>query len=467
MEDGVLDVDVHFGWDYHAAYHLKHSREVYETLSARLHVARGQIRRAEARRAAPSPRRSDTPEWVRSRCGCASSGASPAPRRIPTPMRVGRVLEADFRAEPRRPATSSCSRAQRALLRLRPGQLEEDLRGRRRRRRAPTAEMPDGPLADRVRRGLRHLCHRLGLLPEPGQGRRRRARCGHHDQLQQRRDGEPGADFLDVFIEEGPDGHVIAWRVSEFLRALDGTSPWFSTMYGLHGIDDNPRGTPGPTPSLLCEACRADRLRRRRATLRPHGRRAGLHRRVHRRRRLRRGLHVPERPGTRHHQRPRSAPRPARGLRRDLGRPQGRPGARRGRAQPRSRPQRRRPGRGPHRRVRDRPQRRRRRNLHRRVCDQRRGRPALHLPPGHAPRGRGEPDHFRRRHADGRRSRGPRRPFAEQRRRHGAPAGHPRRPRRHPAVALDAPARASPFDTDPERDPVTAKAGSPAPHRGR
>ena len=34
IEDGVLDIDVHFGWDYHDNYHLKHSKEVFAWLEA-------------------------------------------------------------------------------------------------------------------------------------------------------------------------------------------------------------------------------------------------------------------------------------------------------------------------------------------------------------------------------------------------------------------------------------------------
>jgi hypothetical protein len=32
VSDGVLDIDVHFGWDYHNAYHVKHARALYNWL---------------------------------------------------------------------------------------------------------------------------------------------------------------------------------------------------------------------------------------------------------------------------------------------------------------------------------------------------------------------------------------------------------------------------------------------------
>ncbi|MBX3162368.1 MAG: hypothetical protein KF773_40765 [Deltaproteobacteria bacterium] len=32
-EDGVLDIDIHFGWDYHSEYHLKHSKSMFGWLT--------------------------------------------------------------------------------------------------------------------------------------------------------------------------------------------------------------------------------------------------------------------------------------------------------------------------------------------------------------------------------------------------------------------------------------------------
>lgn len=42
------------------------------------------------------------------------------------------------------------------------------------------------------------------------------------------------------------------------LRDLDNNSFWFTTMYGVHGIDDNPRLHPYADPSSFCSACGAD-----------------------------------------------------------------------------------------------------------------------------------------------------------------------------------------------------------------
>jgi hypothetical protein len=35
LEDDVLDIDVHFGWDYHDAYHVQHARALFSWLRSR------------------------------------------------------------------------------------------------------------------------------------------------------------------------------------------------------------------------------------------------------------------------------------------------------------------------------------------------------------------------------------------------------------------------------------------------
>jgi hypothetical protein len=42
---------------------------------------------------------------------------------------------------------------------------------------------------------------------------------------------------------------------AEILRDLDTNSYWFNTMYGVHGIDDNPKLHPYADLSALCRAC--------------------------------------------------------------------------------------------------------------------------------------------------------------------------------------------------------------------
>jgi hypothetical protein len=44
----------------------------------------------------------------------------------------------------------------------------------------------------------------------------------------------------------------------DFLRQLDSVAPQFNTMYGVHGIDDNPHAHPYGNPDALCRSCKWD-----------------------------------------------------------------------------------------------------------------------------------------------------------------------------------------------------------------
>ena len=61
-------------------------------------------------------------------------------------------------------------------------------------------------------------------------------------------------DFLLAMVGTDTKGRHVPRRVDELLRDLDGNSYWFHTMYGVHGVDDNPRRHPYAQEDLVCEA---------------------------------------------------------------------------------------------------------------------------------------------------------------------------------------------------------------------
>ena len=97
LADGVLDIGVHFGWDYHSAYHLKHSAALYEEL-----VSRGfespVARFADLKRTSGPLRRAlETPDGeVEVRVSLF--WGQPGTETDPDTDAGGRALEADMRA---------------------------------------------------------------------------------------------------------------------------------------------------------------------------------------------------------------------------------------------------------------------------------------------------------------------------------------------------------------------------------
>lgn len=57
-----------------------------------------------------------------------------------------------------------------------------------------------------------------------------------------------------VVNTNGPGGSVEAQKYGEILRAMNATS-WTAPIFGVHGIDDNPRSNPLVAPSVHCKVC--------------------------------------------------------------------------------------------------------------------------------------------------------------------------------------------------------------------
>ena len=257
MDDRRLDVDMHFGWDYHSAYHLKHSRETYNAL-----IDRGfssPVAKYEDLRRDSGPLTTvvttplgDVEVNVRLFWG------QPGTETDPDTDAGGKVLEEDFMASLRDVDVIVFSGHSGPFYGFALANWKKTDEGDVDDAELPTAEMPAGRSQLVFAEGCDTYAIGSSFFQNP-------AKTGGKDldvitttSFSNAETAEPVLDFLDVFVEAGGDGHVRAQRVSDFLKTLDGTSPWFSTMYGVHGIDDNPRRHPWADEGMLCEACRRD-----------------------------------------------------------------------------------------------------------------------------------------------------------------------------------------------------------------
>jgi hypothetical protein len=65
-------------------------------------------------------------------------------------------------------------------------------------------------------------------------------------------------DFLTRLIERDSVGRLRPRTLKSLLSDLDGNSWGFHTMYGIHGIDDNPALHPFGIEENLCSECSAN-----------------------------------------------------------------------------------------------------------------------------------------------------------------------------------------------------------------
>jgi hypothetical protein len=65
-------------------------------------------------------------------------------------------------------------------------------------------------------------------------------------------------DVISAFLAVDDDGNHAPQPVRRLLRDLDSNSYWRNTMYGLHGIEDNPQLHPWGVLDNLCAECEED-----------------------------------------------------------------------------------------------------------------------------------------------------------------------------------------------------------------
>lgn len=254
MDDGVLSMDIHFGWDYHSNYHLKHSAETYKELIRRGFTS--PVARYEDlnRKSGPLKKTVATPMGdvevqVRLFWG------KPGTETDPDTDAGGRALEQDMRQSLKASDVIVFSGHSGPFYGFALANWKKTDEGDLDDAELPEVEMP----ADRSQLVYAEGCDTYGIgegfLLNPAKADARNLDVITTTSFSNAETPEPVYHLLDVFTETGDDGVLRAWRMSEFLEALDGTSPWFSTMYGVHGIDDNPRAHPWGEAGGLCGEC--------------------------------------------------------------------------------------------------------------------------------------------------------------------------------------------------------------------
>ena len=257
LEDGVLDVDVHFGWDYHSEYHVKHARSLFGWLTGEGFEA-------------PAP---DFESLTR-QSGAFVKTLSAGGREVRVEVRIfyGKSgSETD-------PDTDTGGRA-----------LEDDMRASLATRDVIVYSGHSGPfygfalanwrmtsegdLDDTEMRSVEMPADRYQLVVAEG--------CDTYQigEAFRNNPAKPGGRYVDVVTTTAPSNASSTATVEDILsrlletndaqehdpkplrallRDLDRNSSWFHTMYGIHGIDDNPHLHPYAEIGNVCMPCASD-----------------------------------------------------------------------------------------------------------------------------------------------------------------------------------------------------------------
>jgi hypothetical protein len=256
--DGRLDIDVHFGWDYHAAYHVTHARSFYNWLRARGFSSPVASFDRYDRTSGPLTRtirangRTITVE-VRIFYGHEDGGTTD-----PDTAAGGRQLEEDMRASLATRDVIVYSGHSGpfygfALANWRmtdEGDLDD-------------SEMSTVTMASRSQIVFAEGCdtYQIGAAfgRNPAHPDLRGLDVITTTSFSNASSSTPVQNFVSRLVERDSRGRHRPRTVRSLLQDLDaGTGYGFHTMYGIHGIDDDPRVHPYAEREMFGEMCAAN-----------------------------------------------------------------------------------------------------------------------------------------------------------------------------------------------------------------
>lgn len=257
FEDGILSIDVHFGWDYHGDYHVKHAESLFGWLSRNGYDAPVDEFAALDRTSGPFTRTLDAngrEVEVRVRIFYGQTGGDTDP----DTDAGGRVLEDDVRASLRDSDVIVYSGHSGPFYGFAMGNWRRTEEGDFDDSEMASAEMPENRYQLVVAEGCDtyHIGEAFRRNPAKPEGRF----IDIITTTAPSNASTPGAvqDTIAHLTETDGEGRHRPRTMRSLLRDLDSNSYWFHTMYGVHGIDDNPQLHPYAEAENLCGECAVD-----------------------------------------------------------------------------------------------------------------------------------------------------------------------------------------------------------------
>ena len=256
FEDGELTVSVHFGWDYHKEYHLVHSQDVYNWLVSRGFESPVASYEEYTRTSGPLTG-AITSQGKEIKVSIWLYWGKPGTDTDPDTDAGGKVLEDDMKeAFKTRDAVVFSGHSGPfygfALANWRKtdqGDIDDS--------EVASLEMPTDKYQVVMAEGCDTYAMGQSFWENPNKPGRTNLDVLTTTNFSNASTAGVVRNFLLSLMDERSTEHQ-PWKYSELLRKLDGNSYWFSSMYGVHGIDDNPRLHPYAVVENLCTECQDD-----------------------------------------------------------------------------------------------------------------------------------------------------------------------------------------------------------------
>jgi hypothetical protein len=254
LADGKLDIDLHFGWDYHDAYHVKHARAMFTWLKDRGFKAPVTTFDKLTRTSGAFTRTVEADGRtvkVEVRVFYGKTGSSTDP----DTAAGGRQLEADARASlaTRDVIVYSGHSGPFYGFALANWKLTDE--GDLDDAEMATVTMPANRYQVVVAEGCDTYQVGAAFARNPAKPDGRFLDVVTTTSFSNAATPASVQDILSHLLERDSRGRLRPRTVKALLSSLDGNSGGFHTMYGIHGIDDAPAMHPFAIAENLCSEC--------------------------------------------------------------------------------------------------------------------------------------------------------------------------------------------------------------------
>lgn len=254
IEDGTVDISIFFGWDYHDEYHRRHSRSTFD------HLVRNGF-------TAPVASFDDYAANRDALVKTINVGGQPVEYRItlwwgepgtdtdPDTDAGGILLENEMRAALMRDEVIGFSGHSGSFYGFALANWRQTAEGDLDDSELRTIDMP----ADKYQIVLAEGCDTYALgeafWANPNKSAETSLDIVTTTSFSDAGTSRTVTDFLDALSGTDDDNNLEPKTYSQLLDNLDDNSYWFHTMYGVHGIDDNPKADPLADRGQLCGGC--------------------------------------------------------------------------------------------------------------------------------------------------------------------------------------------------------------------
>ncbi len=257
FEDGTVNAGLFFGWDYHNDYHQQHARNTYKHLLDRGFESPVDSWDEYAENRAPLTK-TITADGEQIDIEVTIWWGEPGTSTDPATDAGGRKLEQAMRESFRSNEITAFNGHSGAWHGFALANWRETREGEIDDTEVPDLEMPDDKYQLVLAKGCDTYALGEAFWQNPNKSDRTSLDILTTTSFSSAGTHRSVTDLLDAVIETASNGELEPGPYSQLLEDMDTNSYWFETMYGVHGIDDNPTGHPFADKQNVCGECSSD-----------------------------------------------------------------------------------------------------------------------------------------------------------------------------------------------------------------